>query len=385
MTDPQEALRRVIETDVLGPRLRDQIAVLALSADDPLPVARADLLYLWDDYHTEMLDFAMTVSPLGHRHAPIIGTLIEHMNHYGFTAPQGQHALRWPVLYAKDISDSFSGPSEARKVLFCEGSHEAISQAVLLARHHTERFETAVLDTGWHDWLPSRQLFSYDDWNRVDWARYGALVMAPVDSSYAQVPAAREWMMSARTAGVPVIMDETVTGFGRTGLLWGQEHIGMVAEMTVLGGPVGGGLPLGAVVGLPDFFTNTEVMSRTGPLAGHPWACAAGQITLSAIHAGVLEHVVESAAVLSTALDGLQGQFPDRITGHHGVGLLRAIRFHDPDRAAALPLAARAHGLHLPPAVGDTVLLAPALVSSTYEVTRGVDLMAAVLMSWEDS
>ena len=383
MTDPQEAIRRVIETDVLGPRLRDQRAVLALSVEDPLPVARADLLYLWDDYHTEMLDFAMTVSPLGHRHAPIIGTLIEHMNHYGFTAPQGQHLLRWPVLYAKDLSDSFSGPSEARKVLFCEGSNEALGQAVRLACQRTDRTEVAVLDTGNYDRLPGSQRFPYDAWSRIDWDRYGALVLSPVDSSYAPVAAAREWMMCARTAGVPVIMDETVTGFGRTGLLWGQEHIGLVAELTVLGGPLGGGLPLGAVVGLPEFFTGPEMVS--GPLAGHPWSCAAGQVTLSAIHAGVLEHVIESAGVLSKALDGLVGQFPDRVTGHHGIGLLRGLRFRDPERAAAFPIAARSHGLHLPPPVGDTVLLAPALVSSTHEVTRGVDLMAAVLMSWEDS
>jgi acetylornithine aminotransferase len=385
MTDPQEALRRLIETDVLGPRLRDQDAVLALSVKEPLPVARADLLYLWDEYRTEFLDFAMTVSPLGHRHPPIIGTLIEHMNHYGFTAPQGQHVLRWPVQYAKDISDSFSGPSEARKVLFCEGSNEAVRQAVLLACHRTERTEVAALDTGNHDWLPGIHQFPHDAWNRIDWDRYGALLMSPVDSSYRPVPAAREWMMSARTAGVPVVVDETVTGFGRTGLLWGQEHIGLVAEMTVLGGPLGGGLPLGAVVGLPEFFADAAILSRTGPLAGHSWSCAAGQITLSAIHAGVLEHVIESAGVLSQALDGLQGQFSDQIAGHHGIGLLRGLRFRDPDRATELPLVARAHGLHLAPAVGDTVLLAPALVSSTHEVTRGVDLIAAVLMSWEDN
>ena len=383
MANPQDTIRRVIE-EMLGPRLEDQRAVLALCAPDPLPVARADLLYLWDEYHTEMLDFGMLLNPLGHRHEPILAAVSDHMRYYGFTAPQGQHVLRWPVQYAKDISASFSGPQEVRKVLFCEGQRDALQRAVLLARHHTDKSGVLVVDTGWHDWLPDRQRVHHDRWNQVDWTGVGALVISAVDTVYHPVPGVREWMLSARTAGVPVVFDESVTGFGRTGTLWGQEHIGLVADLTVLGGAVGGGLPLGAVVAGEQFFGTVEMFDDPSPHSGHPWACAAGQITLDAVHPGVLEHVAENARKLSEALDSLQKQFPERIEGQHGIGLLRGLRFVDKDRAQAFPVAARSHGLHLPPAVGHVVLLAPALVSSTYEVTRGVDLMADVLMSWED-
>lgn len=384
MASPQDSIRRVIEEEVLGPRLTDQRAYLASSVPDPLPVARADLLYLWDENHTEMLDFGMEVSPLGHRHQPLLATVQDHMRYYGHTALQGQHALRWPVSYAKSLSASFSGPGEARRVLFCEGEREAVQKAILLACHRTDRFGTLVLDTGWHNWLPDRTLISPSQWSRVDWGRYGALLLSVVDTAYHPVAGVREWIMAARAAGVPVIVDETLTGFGRTGTLWGQEHSGLVADLTVLGGPVGGGLPLGAVVGPPEFFGTPE-MCDTGMLAGHPWSCAAGQYTLGAVHPGVLEHVVESAQVLSQALDGLVSQFPNRLLHHKGIGLMRGLCFADKDRAAAFPLAARSAGLHLAPAVGSVVRLAPALVSSTHEVTRGVDLMADVLMSWEDS
>ncbi len=382
MVNPQDAIRRVVEEEVLGPRLNDHRAYLALASDDPLPVARADLLYLWDEFSTEMLDFAAGMHPLGHHHKPLYGAVSDHMRYYGFTAPQGQHLLRWPVQYARDISASFSGPEEARKVLFCEGEREALRSAIWLSRHRADRYETVVVDTGWHGWLSDRRLVSAADWNRVDWSRCGALVLSIVDTAYTPVLGVREWIMGARQAGVPVIVDESVTGFGKTGTLWGQEHCGLVADLTVLGGPVGGGLPLGAVVGLPEYFT--PGLMDISPQAGHPWSCCAGQFTLQAIHPGVLEHVIESGQVLAQSLDGLQGQFPHRIEGHHGIGLLRGVRFCDPARAAAFPHAARVHGLHLPPAVENTVLLAPVLVSSTHEVTRGVDLMADVLMSWED-
>lgn len=383
MVNPQDAVRRIIEEEVLGPRLRDQRAYLALASEDPLPVARTDLLYLWDEYHTEMLDFAATMHPLGHRHAPLHATVSEHLQYYGFTAPQGRHLLRWPVSYAKALSESFSGPEETRKVLFCEGEREAMTKAVLLARHWTDRHQVLVVDTGWHDWLENRVLAAPADWSRSDWDTVGGLVLAAVDTAYRPVPNIRDWIVAARENSVPVIFDESVTGFGRTGTLWGQEHAGLVADLTVLGGPVGGGLPLGAVVA-PAHFFDTREMCDTGPLAGHPWSCAAGQFTLEAIHPGVLEHVLESGRMLSTALDGLQGQFPNRIEGHYGLGLLRAVRFTDFDRAAAFPRAARSHGLHVAPAVGHSVLLAPPLVASTHEVTRGVDLIADVLMSWED-
>lgn len=385
MASPQDSIRRIIEEEVLGPRMREYSSVLALAVPEPLPLARADLLYLWDEHHTEMLDFNMQLSPMGHCYDQIHSAVAEHMRYYGLTGSQGLHMTRWPVSYAGKLSAIFSGPSEAFKVLFCEGQHEALRLAVRLACHRTDRPTALVLDTGWHDrLLDDRRLAAPADWNQADWDRYGCLVLSVVDTVYQPVPCVREWMLSARTAGVPVIVDESVTGFGRTGTLWGQEHPGLVADLTVLGGPVGGGLPLGAVVGRPEFFTDPELMTP-GPLAGHPWCCAAGQVTLESVHEGVLEHVRESAVVLAQALDGLQGQFPNRIEGHHGMGLLRGVQFVDKARAAAFPLAARHHGLHVPPAVGNVVLLAPALVSSTHEVTRGVDLMADVLMSWEDS
>jgi 4-aminobutyrate aminotransferase-like enzyme len=380
MANPQDTIRRVID-ETVGPRCEAQRSVFAVSSTDPIPVSRTDLLYVWDEHHNEMLDFAGGLAPLGHRHTPIHAVVSEHMRYYGYTAPQGQHVLRWPVSYAEALSAAFSGPEDTRKVLFCEGERDAVRMAVRLAGGGKP---VVVVDTGCHDWLtqePGHELFDPGDWNSVYWGQYGGLLLSVVDSRARPTPGAREWMLSARTANVPVIIDESVTGFGRTGSLWGQENVGLIADLTVLGGPVGGGLPLGAVIGPARFF---DVPIPVSSHAGHPWACAAGQVTLAAIHPGVLEHVTESSRALDKALTELAGQFPRRIAGHHGLGLFKGLRFIDPDRAQMFPLAARSHGLHLAPAVDDTVLLSPILVSSTHEVTRGVDLMADVLMSWED-
>jgi len=378
MGNPQHTILKLIE-EVIGPRTTDHQSYLAVTVTDPVPVARTDLLYLWDEYHHEYLDYATLASPLGHRPAAVLNPVLEHGRYYGYTAPQGRHVLRWPVEYARDLSRAFSGPGETRKVLYCEGEREAVREAVRLA---SAGKPVLVLDTGHHDWLGTGTRLAPGERSGTDWSSYGALLLTVVDTQARPVPGVREAILCARTARLPVIIDETVTGFGRLGTLWGQEETGLVADLTVLGGPAGGGLPFGAIVGPADYFDGPLDVS---PQAGHPWACAAGASLLKAIHPGLLEHVQESATALTTALDGLVGQFPDYLTGHQGRGLYRGLVFTDPVRARDFPQAVLAQGLHLAPAVGNTVLLAPVLVSSTHEVTRGVDLMAATLLSWEDN
>lgn len=377
MGNPQDAFVALID-EAVRPRLDGHATYLAAATPDPLPVAKADLLYLWDDYRNEMIDFAAHLNPLGHRMLSLHDALTDHLKYYGYTGVQGQHALRWPVEYAQDLSAAFTRPDEPpRKVLFCEGQREAVHTAIRLAAADKP---VAVLNTGWHNWLGMPVLFS-TDWSGVDWTQYGALLLAPTTVTGSPVPGAREWMLRARTESVPVIVDESGTGFGRTGHLWGQEHLGLMADLTVLGGPLGGGLPLGAVVAPPDWFDNLHAPS---PHSGHPWACAMGHALFTRTHPGVIEHVKDLTRTLADGLDGLVGQFPGLLVGHHGTGLLRGLQFADEQRAAAFPIAARHHGLHVEPAFGDTVRLAPVLVSSPHEVTRGVDLMADTLLSWGD-
>lgn len=380
MTKPEESLRKVIDDQSVRPRLQNQDTYLVAAGPDPLPVGRADRLYLWDEYGVEYLDFASLQHPVGHSHPSVASAIAEHGRYYGLTAPQGHHLLRWPVEYAQQLSECFTPPSEPepRKVLFCEGEREAVLQAVQCA---SAGKPVGVLDTGWHDWLPGdTRMITPTAWSSVEWEGLGALLLATVTTAAHPILGVREMMLLARTAGVPIIVDESVTGFGRLGTLWGQEQVGLIADLTVLGGACGGGLPLGAVVAPPDFFTGPVDVS---PLAGHPVACSAGKHTLDVVSFGVLEYMQDSSPILARGLDELVAQFPHYLAGHHGTGLLAGLRFQ-PGYAERFPVAARDQGLYVAPPVGDTVVLAPILITSTTEMTRGIDLIAATLMSWDD-
>ena len=379
LTAPPEGGRRLID-ETVGPRRLSQSSVMAASAADPFPVAKSDLLYLWDEYGTEHLDFAAAMAPLGHRHQPLGDLLSEHMRYYGWTAPQGQHLQRWTVALAGRLSAAFTGPGEEpRRVLFCEGERHAAAEAV---RSASRGGRVAVVATGRHDWLAAADRFGHpSEVDALGWDNFGCLLLAAVDAAHAPVPFLREWVLAARARGVPVVFDESATGFGVTGVMWAQEHSGLVADVTVLGGPLGGGLPLGAVVGPRRLVPDDPDPSRH---SGHPWACAAGWLVADTVNPAMLTHADECGREVATALGTLCEQFPGHLSGHHGVGLLRGLRFHDPALAARLPSLARARGLHLAPAVGAVVTIAPVLVSSVNEMKRGVDLIADALMSWDD-
>jgi 4-aminobutyrate aminotransferase/(S)-3-amino-2-methylpropionate transaminase len=74
---------------------------------------------------------------------------------------------------------------------------------------------------------------------------------------------------------IPLIADEVQTGFGRTGKMFAVEHSGIEPDLIVLAKSMGGGLPLGAVVGRSELMDTTNPGGLGGTFGGNPVACAA--------------------------------------------------------------------------------------------------------------
>jgi 4-aminobutyrate aminotransferase/(S)-3-amino-2-methylpropionate transaminase len=74
---------------------------------------------------------------------------------------------------------------------------------------------------------------------------------------------------------IPLIADEVQTGFGRTGKMFGIEHSGVEPDLVVLAKTMGGGLPLGAVVGRSELMDAANPGGLGGTFGGNPVACAA--------------------------------------------------------------------------------------------------------------
>ena len=389
MTDQADATFRKIIDQTVEPRITDYHTYLANAAADPLPVARAELLYLWDEYRTEYLDWASLNNPVGHFHPIVVQKVDEHRRYYNHTSSSGDHAQRWPVQYAKDLSAQFTGKGEVpRQVLFTEGEREAVLQAIKIASPSASPVVATI--GGGYDWIPGRRIWYPADFfpEEVSWDVIDALLISPADRNAVVMSPAlfHRWIKTARKHDVTVIVDETVSGFGRLGTMWGQQGFNSVVDITVLGGAVGGGYPLGAVIAPPELFQRRRL--DVSSQAANPIACCAGAGTLTAVGIGTLEYMAETDKVLTDGLEQLCKQFPGHLGGHCGVGHLRGLWMSGHERSSftanCLVDAARGQGLYLAPPAGNTVVLAPVLITSANELSRGLDILASVLMDWDD-
>jgi adenosylmethionine-8-amino-7-oxononanoate aminotransferase len=202
--------------------------------------------------------------------------------------------------------------------------------------------------------------------------------------------------------GVLLVVDEIITGMGRTGRLFATEWDGIVPDFITLSKALSSGyVPIGATLISPvvrdTFLEHDGVFLHGHTYAGHPVAAA---VALAVLRRVIRERLHERSAVLGARmLDGL------RSLSHHrsywdarGKGLLAGLEivrdnqtgqdFEDPVAAGnALRVAARERGLTtllLHP--GNVLFIAPAVVATEAQVERMVaildDAMADVEASW---
>jgi len=227
----------------------------------------------------------------------------------------------------------------------------------------------------------------------VGGASTGALV-AP-DSYYARI---RE---ICDTHGILLILDEVMTGAGRSGRFTAAQHWGLKSDITVLSKGLGSGyMPLGAMVA--DDRVVEPVVADGGFIHGHtyagnPLACAAGLAVLDELENRQLIGNAEIIGrVLKIRLQGLMDKY-DFIGDVRGLGLLQAFEFvADKKTMAPLPVDLNAHerlveiayelGLILYSRrtrggrIGDHFMVCPPLITTAEQVNEIIDLLDQSLM-----
>jgi adenosylmethionine-8-amino-7-oxononanoate aminotransferase len=123
---------------------------------------------------------------------------------------------------------------------------------------------------------------------------------------------------------VPLIADEIITGFGRTGKMFAMEHWDVVPDvMTVAKGIVSSYLPLGATIvrkEIADRFAGKDkVFRHTFTFAGHPVAAAAALKNIEILeNEGMVANAAEVGAYFKEALE-------DLMAGHSIIGDVRGL------------------------------------------------------------
>jgi adenosylmethionine-8-amino-7-oxononanoate aminotransferase len=222
-----------------------------------------------------------------------------------------------------------------------------------------------------------------------------AIVAEPVAILQAvKVPHSRYWervQTLCREHGILLIVDEVVTGFGRTGRFFGCQHWGVEPDiMTVAKGLTSGYAPMGATIvsrAVEDAFADGPLL-HLNTYAGHPVACEAALATLDILEN---ERLPENAAalepVLASGLDGV-GDRTGRLLRTSVLGLLGSVEVdiaEHPDPVALLNDVRHEtyeRGLIVRCAQADgvlTVVFYPTLVVDAEQVEGGTGLLADAL------
>jgi adenosylmethionine-8-amino-7-oxononanoate aminotransferase len=198
-------------------------------------------------------------------------------------------------------------------------------------------------------------------------------------------------------AGALLVVDEVVTGFGRTGRMFGSDHWDIKPDvMTLAKGLTSGYAPLGATVitrEVEEPFAS-EPLLHLNTYAAHPVSCEAALANIEILmRERLAERAAEREPVLRRELETLGDTVP-RLLRVAAIGLLSSVEldiggFDDPDTLVIdLRHVMYEHGLiarvsHAADTL--TVVFYPALVVSEADVVAGVhalrDALARVLGS----
>jgi adenosylmethionine-8-amino-7-oxononanoate aminotransferase len=204
--------------------------------------------------------------------------------------------------------------------------------------------------------------------------------------------------------GIFLILDEVMTGFGRTGKLFAYEHWDVEADIVVLSkGMTSGYYPLGAIAARTSYVE--EMLAKGGfahghTLAGNPMGCAVGLEVLDVIIENRLtENADQMGRVLKRGLDRLKKRY--RFIGNvRGRGLLMAIELvQNRRRREPFPAGLNAHFLLTDAAYdeglivyprrplnglrGDHVMIAPPLIITRTEIQELLERLDRALAKTE--
>src|SRR2546423_7229074 len=233
------------------------------------------------------LNAGVSVASLGHAHPRYVAALTKQLE----TITVGSFTSQPRTALVRLIAEL--APGELSRTQFFSGGAEAVEAAIRLARSHTKRTDIIGFTGGFHgktagvlpisdiDWKtligplpPGYHVAPYADPARFDGSpdecreaaikdlrrviedeisgRPAAIVIEPIQGTAGNIVPPdgflREVCEVAHEYGALLLADEMITGFGRTGKLFGCNHDDVVPDIMTLGKGMASGFPVSALV-----------------------------------------------------------------------------------------------------------------------------------------
>jgi glutamate-1-semialdehyde 2,1-aminomutase len=277
---------------------------------------------LWDVDGNEYIDYIMGagVLILGHAHPEVTAAVRERLE----MGTQFLQITDATLQLAKELIEAVPC---ADSVKFTGTGNEATYAALRVARAYTGKHKALKFDGGYHGthdyavWNTSatkppdypraepesagippvlRDYVLVAPYNDIDYAatvirrhkdELAAVIVEPYFRTVTPRPGFLDGLRKiTRECDVVLIFDEIITGFR---LAWGgaQELYGVTPDLAAMGKVIGGGFPIGAVVGVKEIMHHFDPAERargryvvsSGTFSGNPISCTAGLATLKVL------------------------------------------------------------------------------------------------------
>ncbi len=332
----------------------------------------------------EYLDFVagVCVASVGHSHPEYVKALTDQLSR--LTVGSFTSARR--ASFVKNLSQVT--PKGLDRVQLYSSGAEAVEAALRLAKSRTKKFEVLGFWGGFHGktggvlgllgdsfkhslgpLMPGLHLSPYPDAYRCplgareehDCAAHcleflrttirrstagmiSAILVEPVQGTAGNIIPPRGFLQGlkdiARENGALLIADEMITGFGRTGRMFGCDHEGVIPDVMTVGKGMGGGFPVSGIITTTELAQSKPFGNPSGSSSsygGNPLASAACDAALRIVREDCL--VANSRKIgeaLLKRLSSLAERF--RWVGHvSGRGLMIRIELVA-DKASREPL-----------------------------------------------
>jgi 4-aminobutyrate aminotransferase-like enzyme len=347
-------MAKTVKRSEVGPRSRSIVelesrymapGLQSFALYSGLAMARGRGSRLHDEDGNSYIDFiaGIAVGSVGHCHPHYVETLRKQAEQLTFGSFTTEVRARFLELLA-----SVTPPGLTRIQMFSGGA-EAVEAALRLAKSATKKFEFVgysgafhgktggVLPLLWGDFkeglgpfapgcysapyaycyrcplhltYPDCGIACAEETRRVvkeqTSGAVAAILVEPMQGTAGNVIPPPGFLPAiqtiARDLDALLIADEMITGFGRTGKMWGVDHENVVPDVLTVGKGVGGGFPLSALIST-DALTRHEPFSRpsgsSSSYGGNPLAAAAGLASLEII---TRENLVANADIVGAAM-----------------------------------------------------------------------------------
>jgi acetylornithine/N-succinyldiaminopimelate aminotransferase len=379
-------------------------AMMPTYGTPPLAIDHGAGVRVWDGDGREYLDFVagIATSSLGHAHPAVVEAVcaqvarLAHSSNLAIHEPGVRLAERLLELLGAD-----------GRVFLANSGAEANECALKLARLHGRnnggRVEIVAAHGSFHGRtlgalsitgnaakrepfapLPGPVTFvDYGDAAALRAAvteRTAGVVLEPTLGEGGVVTAPPGYLAAARGActatGALLIVDEVQSGIGRTGHWFASLAEGVRPDVITLAKGLGGGMPIGACIGLGTVGTLFEPGAHGSTFGGNPVSCAAALAVLETIADGqLLDSVKRVGEYLAHELSTVDSPLVREVRGS---GLWRALALSG-QQAVAVEGNARERGLLVNAVKPDVIRLAPPLILTEADVDQAMPLLRAAL------